>query len=155
MQPDKALQPVHTSTLARFGLARFDKIYSVNTFKPSRAEPGQACSIEAGWYGSARFRRRERLKKEFQGSMAVVNWSRDEVFKLISLWSEDVIQDQLEGCWRNSQVYKITDGLREAGFSRMFEQCREKIKKLKAEYKKVKDKRDEMGQGRYPEWGIL
>ena len=84
--------------------------------------------------------------------MAVVNWSRDEVFKLISLWSEDVIQDQLEGCRRNSQVYKITDGLHEARFSRMFEQCREKIKKLKAEYKKVKDKRDEIGQGRYPEW---
>ena len=52
----------------------------------------------------------------------IVNWSRDEVYKLISLWSEDVIQEQLKGCRRNSQVYKkIADSLREAGFSRTFE----------------------------------
>ena len=85
--------------------------------------------------------------------MAVVNWSREETFRLISIWSEDVIQEQLEGCRRNSSVYrKIADGLREAGFSRTLEQCRDKIKKLKAEYKKIRDKRDTTGQGRYPEW---
>jgi len=64
--------------------------------------------------------------------MAVVNWTREETFKLINLWSEDVIQAQLERWCRNSQVYqKIADGLREAGFSRTMEQCRDKIKKLK------------------------
>ena len=26
-----------------------------------------------------------------------VNWTREETFKLISLWSEDIIQEQLEG----------------------------------------------------------
>ena len=83
----------------------------------------------------------------------IVNWSREEVYKLISLWSDDVIQEQLEGCRRNSQVYKkIADSLREAGFNRTFEQCREKMKKLRGEYKKVKDKRNETGQGRFPEW---
>lgn len=85
--------------------------------------------------------------------MAIVNWSREETYKLISLWSEDIIQEQLEGCRRNSSVFrKIADGLREAGFSRTLEQCREKIKKLKAEYKKIRDKREATGQGRYPEW---
>ena len=58
--------------------------------------------------------------------MAIVNWSREETFKLISLWSEDNIQEQLEGCRRNSSVFwKIADGLREAGFSCTLEQCRE------------------------------
>ena len=85
--------------------------------------------------------------------MAAVNWSREETFKLISLWSEDVIQQQLEGCRRNSTVFrKIADGLSEGGFTRTLEQCRDKIKKLKAEYKKIRDKRDTTGQGRYPEW---
>ena len=82
-----------------------------------------------------------------------VNRTREETFMLINLWSEDVIQEQLEGCCRNSQVYrKIADDLREAGFSRSLEQCRDKIKKLKGEYKKVCDKRETTGEGRYPEW---
>ena len=79
--------------------------------------------------------------------------TREEVFKLISIWSDATIQEQLEGCRRNSQVYKkISDDLRSAGFARTLEQCREKIKKLKTEYKKIKYKRDQTGQGRYPEW---
>jgi len=50
--------------------------------------------------------------------MAVVNWTRDEVFKLIILWSEDMIQEQLEGYRRISQVYKKSaDSLCKAGFS--------------------------------------
>lgn len=85
--------------------------------------------------------------------MATVNWTREEVFKLISIWSDATIQEQLEGCHRNSQVYKkISDDLHSAGFARTLEQCREKIKKLKTEYKKIKYKRDQTGQGRYPEW---
>ena len=85
--------------------------------------------------------------------MAAVNWTRAEVFKLISIWSDATIQEQLGGCRRNSQVYKkISDDLRSAGFARTLKQCREKIKKLKTEYKKIKYKRDQTGQGRYPEW---
>ena len=82
-----------------------------------------------------------------------VNWTREETFKLINLWSEDVIQQQLEGCWRNSLFYqKIADDLGEAGYTRSLEQCRDKIKKLKGEYKKVCDKRETTGEGLYPEW---
>ena len=85
--------------------------------------------------------------------MAAINWTREEVYKLISIWSDATIQEQLEGCRRNSQVYKkISDDLRSTGFTRTLEQCREKIKKLKTEYKKIKYKRDETGQGRFPEW---
>ena len=79
--------------------------------------------------------------------------SKEETFKLISIWSEDNIQAQLEGCKRNREVYtKISRELSIAGYNRTFGQCREKLKKLKAEYKKISDKRKETGQGRYPEW---
>ena len=84
--------------------------------------------------------------------MAAVNWTLEEVLKLISIWSDATIQDQLEGCRWNSQVYKkISDDLRSAGFAHTLEQRKEKIKKLKTEYEKIKDKRDETGQGQYPE----
>ena len=80
-------------------------------------------------------------------------WSKEETFKLISIWSEANIQAQLEGCKRNCEVYsKISCELSLAGYSRTYEQCREKIRKLKAEYKKISDKRKETAQGRYPEW---
>jgi len=32
-------------------------------------------------------------------------WSKEETFKLISIWSEDNIQLQLEGCKRNRDVW--------------------------------------------------
>jgi len=54
--------------------------------------------------------------------------SKEETFKLISLWSDDTIQAQLEGCRRNSEVYrKIAKELTEAGYVRTMEQCRKKI----------------------------
>ena len=82
-----------------------------------------------------------------------VNWTREETFKLISLWSEHVIQQQLEGCQRNSLVYrKIANDLGEASYTRSLEQCRDKIKKLRGEYKKVHGKREMTGEGQYPEW---
>ena len=70
--------------------------------------------------------------------MGIINWSQEEMFKLISLWIEDNIQDQLEGCRRNSSVFqKIAHGLCEAcRLLGTLEQCRDKIKKLKKEYRK-------------------
>ena len=82
-----------------------------------------------------------------------VTWSRDEILKLIEIWGDSAIQAQLEGCKCNQDVYnKIAADLREAGFERTGKQCRDKIKKLKGEYRKVKDKRNKTGEGRFPEW---
>ena len=82
-----------------------------------------------------------------------VAWNRDEVLKLIELWGDGAIQAQLEGCKRNQEIYdKIAADLREAGFERTGKQCRDKIKKLKGEYRKIKDKRNKTGEGRFPEW---
>jgi len=82
-----------------------------------------------------------------------LNWTREETYKLISVRSKGVIQEQLKGCRRNSQVYsKIADHLREPDFSRSLEQCQDKIKKIKGEHKKVRDKREKTGEGQYSKW---
>ena len=81
----------------------------------------------------------------------LINWTREETFQLTSLWSKDIIEEELEGCRRNRLVYpKIANNLREAGYSTSLEQCRDKIKKLKGEYKKVHDKRETTDEGQYP-----
>ena len=73
--------------------------------------------------------------------MAAGYWSKQETYKLITNWSDDTIQAQLEGCRRNCNIYKkIAKELTEAGHNRTLEQCRDKMKKLKAKYKKIKDK---------------
>ena len=70
-----------------------------------------------------------------------------ETLKLIELWSAEDIQIQLEGCKRNKLVFeKIASEMRKKGFERTFQQCREKTKKLRQEYKKIKDKLRETGQ---------
>lgn len=81
--------------------------------------------------------------------MAAVAWTDEETLKLIELWSEETIQVQLEGCKRNMHVYqKISRELGVAGYERTAIQCRDKLKKLRAEYKKVKDNNDETGRRR-------
>ena len=72
--------------------------------------------------------------------MASSNWKDCEVLRLIDIWGDDVVQSQLEGCKRNKQIYeRISKELLVYGVQRSAEQCREKIKKLKSEYRKVKD----------------
>ena len=72
--------------------------------------------------------------------MATGNWKDEEVLRLIDVWGDDVIQSQLEGCKRNKQIYDgISKDLLAYGVQRSAEECREKMKKLKSEYRKVKD----------------
>ena len=74
-------------------------------------------------------------------------WTKEETLKLIELWSYEDIQAQLEGCKRIQQVYeKIASLMQKEGFTRTLQQCREKIKKLRQQYKKVKDKIRQTGQ---------
>ena len=78
------------------------------------------------------------------------SWRKDETFKLIA------IQAQLEGCKRNQEVFsKISAEMSKVGHERTAQQCREKIKKLKVEYRKIKDKRNKTGEDRFPEWDFF
>lgn len=76
------------------------------------------------------------------------NWSDEETAELISIWSDDVIQEGLEGP-RNKDIFeKISKNLMKKGHNRSIEQCREKIKKLKKDYRKVIDNNNETGRNR-------
>ena len=67
-------------------------------------------------------------------------WSSAEILHLIEIWSDDSIQGQLDGLVRNKKVFvRIAAEMECSGYCRNFQQCRNKIKSLKAEYKKVKD----------------
>ena len=75
-------------------------------------------------------------------------WSDVETRRLIQLWGEDDVQCQLEGCKRNKAIYERLARSMLPDYERNGSQCREKIKKLKAEYKKIKDKNGKTGRGR-------
>ena len=69
--------------------------------------------------------------------------------KLLAIWADDRVQAQLEGCHHNKEVYeRMVKLLREEGYITTYEQCREKLKKLKAEYRKIKDKKGKTGEGK-------
>ena len=71
--------------------------------------------------------------------MPLVHWSHEETKALIAVWSEDKIQRSLEESLRNEKVFREVSGRLEAmGVLRSAKQCRDKIKKLKLEYRRVK-----------------
>ena len=62
---------------------------------------------------------------------------------------EEGVQAQLEGSKRNKHVYeKISKTLARNGIHKSSDQCRAKMKKLKTDYRKVKDKNGKTGRGR-------
>ena len=67
-----------------------------------------------------------------------VNWMDTEVFQLISCWSEEGIQEHLEGCKRNKHIYeRLSKLLAEHNIEKTGQQCRTKVKKLRQDYKKI------------------
>lgn len=77
------------------------------------------------------------------------NWTDSQVFKLIGVWGDEDIQEQLEGSKRNKHVYKsMAETLCVYGIEKTGEQCRTKVKKLRQEYKKIKDDHKETGNER-------
>ena len=76
-----------------------------------------------------------------------MDWSEAATLKLIEIWGEDSIQAQLEGCKRNREVFKKYSA-KWAGYPRTEKQCRDKVKKLQRDYKKIKDNNNETGRDR-------
>ena len=67
-----------------------------------------------------------------------VAWLQSEVKALLDIWADQEIQEQLAGRLHNMCIYeKISRKLKDLGFNRTGEQCREKIKKLRRDYKTV------------------
>lgn len=89
-----------------------------------------SCVAEFGYRMDFRGRRHER------GS----NWTDPEIVELLQLWSDESVQIELESSLRNQRVFdRIAHILRERGIYRTGDQCREKIKKMKLEYRRIKD----------------
>lgn len=77
-----------------------------------------------------------RSKKHERGS----NWTDPEIVELLQLWSDDTVQLELESSLRNQRVFdRIARALQERGIFRTGDQCREKIKKMRLEYRRIKD----------------
>lgn len=77
-----------------------------------------------------------RGRKHERGS----NWTDPEIVELLQLWSDESVQLELESSLRNQRVFdRIAHVLREKGIYRTGDQCREKIKKMKLEYRRIKD----------------
>ncbi|GFQ72792.1 uncharacterized protein TNCT_88351 [Trichonephila clavata] len=69
-----------------------------------------------------------------------VAWLYNEVCALLDIWADQEIQQQLAGRLHNMCIYeKISKRLTDLGIHRTGEQCREKIKKLRRDYKTVVD----------------
>ena len=89
------------------------------------------------------------VKKQDKGSDRGKNWSDEEVYDLIDIWSDDTVQEQLEGSRRNQHIYsKISERMKEKGYTRTMDQCRQKMKKLRKDYKDVVDNNNETGRKR-------
>ena len=65
------------------------------------------------------------------------------------------IQVLLEGCTRNKHVYdRIAQGMVEAGYAKNGVQFRDKIKKFKVKYKKIKDNMRQEETGKHGDFTI-
>ena len=74
-------------------------------------------------------------------------WTKEETLKLIEVWGQETIQEQLQSCKRNQSIFvAVAREMREAGYDQTHQQCRDKIKKLKEEYRKEKDKQGKTGK---------
>uniref|UniRef100_A0A3B3QY72 Myb/SANT-like DNA-binding domain-containing protein n=1 Tax=Paramormyrops kingsleyae TaxID=1676925 RepID=A0A3B3QY72_9TELE len=76
-------------------------------------------------------------------------WTNEETQALIAIWSDEQIQRDLDGTTRNKKVFAIISSrLEDMGHTRTTEQCRLKIKKLKQDYRKLKDHNNRSGADR-------
>lgn len=80
-------------------------------------------------------------------------WHSKETKTLIGIWSEDEVQRELEGSIRNQRVFqKISQRMWELGYNRSPDRCRVKIKKLKQDYRRLKEFNKRNGFRKKNQW---
>uniref|UniRef100_A0A1A8UTN7 Uncharacterized protein n=1 Tax=Nothobranchius furzeri TaxID=105023 RepID=A0A1A8UTN7_NOTFU len=86
---------------------------------------------------------------------SVFAWSKKEVHALLVYWANPSVQQDLLLKVRSNAVYdSLSAKLASLGFNKSAQECKEKIKKLKQNYRKIK-KRQNMGWSRTMQLGIL
>ena len=79
-------------------------------------------------------------------------WTNREVETFLYILGGEDVQRELHGSVRNAKVFQlVSDKLLDAGFEKNVEQCRQKSKKLRSEYRKAKDHNNRSG-GDGKEW---
>ncbi|XP_074922228.1 uncharacterized protein LOC142046870 [Chelonoidis abingdonii] len=77
------------------------------------------------------------------------HWSDNEVRALINIWSDEKIQQMLEGATRNKEIFEeIARRLMKFGIDRDWKQCRTKYKNLKYEYRALQKENNHLGNPR-------
>ncbi|XP_051939144.1 uncharacterized protein LOC127612211 [Hippocampus zosterae] len=77
-----------------------------------------------------------------------IPWSVSEVTQFLMLVADEKIQVELDGT-RNEKVYReLAQRMASFGYERTFRQCREKLKKLKSDYRSIKDNNCRGGSNR-------
>ncbi|KAK2513715.1 Paics [Columba guinea] len=77
------------------------------------------------------------------------HWSDNEVRALINIWSDEKIQQMLEGATRNKEIFEeIARRLMKRGIDRDWKQCRTKYKNLKYEYRALQKEYEHLGNPR-------
>ncbi|XP_010000820.1 PREDICTED: trihelix transcription factor GT-2-like [Chaetura pelagica] len=77
------------------------------------------------------------------------HWSDNEVRALINIWSDEKIQQMLEGATRNKEIFEeIARRLMKRGIDRDWKQCRTKYKNLKYEYRALQKENEHLGNAR-------
>ncbi|XP_071082259.1 uncharacterized protein [Haliotis cracherodii] len=70
------------------------------------------------------------------------NWQNHEIESLLNIWSKKDIQNELGNMHQNLPVYeKISSQLSSMGINRSAISCRDKIKKLKFKYRRIREKK--------------
>ncbi|KAJ8403673.1 hypothetical protein AAFF_G00349990, partial [Aldrovandia affinis] len=94
-------------------------------------------------------RRRYRTMDSLRAYDNTLPWTPEEIQAMLSIWADSTVQRELESSVRNEKVYlRISSELATMGFLRSAKQCREKVKKLKQEYRKLKDHNNRDGPDR-------
>lgn len=76
-------------------------------------------------------------------------WTDEEVQALLTIFADDRIQHDFQSATRNEKVYaRIVEKLKELDINHTVKQVREKLKKLKQDYKKIKDHNNRSGSER-------
>ncbi|XP_072233509.1 uncharacterized protein [Leuresthes tenuis] len=83
------------------------------------------------------------------------SWSKKEVHALLAYWANPAVQEELLRNVRNNAVYNsLSAKLASLGFHKTAQKCKEKLKKLKQDYRRIKNSQH-MGWGRTAWFGIM
>ncbi|KAB5539713.1 hypothetical protein PHYPO_G00092230 [Pangasianodon hypophthalmus] len=117
----------------------------------ARREPGEAhyIKIDDGSSISPGARRPSDEENVITVHDSGRNWSEEEVAALLNIWSEEGIQQQLQGSTRNKDVFvQISRRLLQQGVERDWKQCRTKYKNLKYLYRSLQRGKADIGDTR-------